>query len=179
MRFSRFLKVLIVLSALMLLIPVAATADPGATQERPFKVEWSGTFEIFLDASWCDVDQGFVGVRLMATEGHATHMGSVTGWGQHCSNLTTGEMTSGAGGFVAANGDELHHSYAGQIFPPLPDGTVPIAAAEEFNGGTGRFRNATGDSESLCLATFLSETHGVVEGVVVGALSYDASDRRN
>ncbi|MEA3510266.1 MAG: hypothetical protein U9R51_02420 [Actinomycetota bacterium] len=177
MQVSRFLRVLVVLSALMLLVPVAAAADPGATQERPFKAEWSGPFVIFPDANCGEMAEGWVGVRFAVTDGHITHMGSVTGWGQHCDNLVTGEMNRGVGAFVAANGDELHLSYGGQLGSPLPDGTIPIFAEEVFNGGTGRFSNATGGSESLCLVTFLSETHGVVEGTVVGTISYDASDR--
>ncbi|MEN8113611.1 MAG: hypothetical protein ABFS21_04420 [Actinomycetota bacterium] len=177
MRRARFMKVLVVLCALFLLTPVAASADPGAAQERPFKMEWSGPFEIVPEASWCDGLDGYVGVRLTITEGRVTHMGSTEGWGKHCSHLATGDLTRGNAVIVAANGDELHFTYTGSITPLSPS-TVRIDATQVVDGGTGRFSSATGVAKSVCHATFTSPLAGFVdESRDVGVISYDASDR--
>ncbi|MEN8234879.1 MAG: hypothetical protein ABFR89_08175 [Actinomycetota bacterium] len=177
MQTKRWLKVLVVLCALSLLVPVAASADPGAAPERPFKMEWSGPFEIVPDANWCEGLTGYVGVLLTITEGKATHMGSTTGWGKHCSHLGTGDLTGGNAVIVAANGDELHFTYTGKI-TPLSLTTVRIDATQVVDGGTGRFSSATGVAKSVCHATFTSPLAGVVdESRDVGVISYDASDR--
>ncbi|MEA2024577.1 MAG: hypothetical protein U9N79_09860 [Actinomycetota bacterium] len=174
MQVSRFLKVLVVLSALMLLVPVAAAAKPGASHDRPFQVEWSGTF--VLDPS-LECPAPSVGVRL-EIEGHGTHMGRVTAEAHHCTNLETGQFTGGVGFFEAANGDRLNSAYSGQLIPTSPT-TYLIQGVQSYRGGTGRFENATGWSVEDGWAIFTSETAGLVGGTLVGALSYDASDRSN
>ena len=175
MQVSRFLKVLVVLSALILLLPVAAAADPGAAQERPFKVEWSGMFVMGPDESCGPLAEGWVHVSLTITDGHATHMGSVTGWADHCAQLFpdgTGVMVGGEGAFVVANGDELHTLYDG----PLGD---LIVGRHFFNGGTGRFAGASGEVDASTWVTFDTDWTGVLKGTMVGTILYDASDRRN
>ncbi|MEA2024158.1 MAG: hypothetical protein U9N79_07700 [Actinomycetota bacterium] len=177
MQVSRFLKVLIVLSALMLLVPVAAAADPGVAKERPFKVEFSGPFEIDYPASWCSAET--VGVTMTFTDGHGTHLGRIAGTARHCTNMTTGEITNGSGYLEAANGDKLNVTYDGWGAPTADPFVWDISCAFEYAGGSGRFANADGYAAGATKAFFLGPDYGIVEGTNVGALSYDASDRSN
>jgi len=177
MQVSRFLKMLVVLSALMLLIPVTAAADPGDAKERPFKVEFSGPFEIEYPAGWCSPDT--VGVTMTFTGGHGAHFGRLAGTAQHCTNMATGEITNGAGYFEAANGDRLNATYDGWGSPTADPSVWDISAGHEYAGGTGRFANADGHAVGATKAFFVGEDYGFVEGTLVGTLSYDASDRRN
>ena len=172
MRNGRYLKVLVVLCALFLLVPAAANARPKAIHDRPFKVEWSGTFVV--DRS-LECPTPSIGVRL-EIEGHGTHMGRVTAKPHHCTNFETGEFTDGVGFFETANGDRLNTTYSGQLTPTSPS-TYLIHGDQLYSGGTGRFENAIGWSVEDGWAVFTSETTGLVGGKMVGTLSYDASDR--
>ena len=175
MRIAR--SVLVVLCAVLVLVPAAASAGSGALKERPIEIEWSGPFQIVPDATWCAGLEGYVGVAV-TSGGRGSHLGSLTGWGRHCYDLVTGDLTGGVGAFVAANGDEVHFTYAGQIYP-ISATEVLIVATQVIDGGTGRFTHATGQLTSECLAEFTSEFAGVVtESHDVGVISYDASDRR-
>jgi len=176
MRISRYVKVLVVLCALMLLVPVAAAADPGVAKERPFKVEFAGTFEITYPAIWCGLDSA--GVTMTFTDGHGTHLGRLGGWAQHCTNMDTGRVAGGAGYFEAANGDRVNATYDGWIFPTEDPLVVDISCNHEYTGGSGRFDNADGEAIGSTWAVFdQSGTHGLVGGTLVGTISYDASDR--
>ncbi len=178
MRFSRYVKVLVVLSALMLLVPVAASADPGATQERPFKVEFSGPFTIDYPADWCGPES--VGVTMVFTGGHGTYLGRLAGTARHCTDMAIGRITNGTGYFEAANGDRLNATYAGRASPTADPVVWDISCDHEYAGGTGRFANAVGSAEGSTWAVFLGDgSYGLVGGTLVGTISYDASDRRN
>jgi hypothetical protein len=76
--------------------------------------------------------------------GHSSHLGEVTGTGQHSLNLVDFTF-EGDATYVAANGDELHVVYSGQLFPSenaeFPFGFL---ANVEIIGGTGRFTDASG-----------------------------------
>jgi hypothetical protein len=99
----------------VLLAATPATANPGADQERPQRIVWNGSFEMFgEEPSWCP--EGFVPVHIVGT-GTASHMGAVGVETWHCSNLDSGEFMLGVEVTTAANGDELHGTYSGQLTP--------------------------------------------------------------
>jgi len=68
---------------------------------------------------------------------------------------------SGPVRFRAANGAELRTAGAA-TFPPLDEGDVPLGGTLEFNGGTGRFRDADG-SATLNLTIDLDGLTGELE----------------
>lgn len=49
--------------------------------------------------------------------------------------------------YTAANGDVLEQSFAGAALINLETGNVRFIGTETFNGGTGRFSNASGTSD--------------------------------
>jgi hypothetical protein len=156
----------------------AAVAAAESDHAKPFKGTWSGSFELVLDGDWCD-ETGLLPVVIYVEQGQATHLGRFTGEARHCTNNETGEFVDGVVVMIAANGDELHGTYAGAFLPDLPDGTSRTTGLHEYDGGTGRFANATGDAAEGSRFVFTSETEGVIWGTLAGTLSYDASDRRN
>ena len=59
--------------------------------------------------------------------------------------------------YVAANGDELYATFAGEGIPGPDGSTVAFAGTTTYEGGTGRFANATGwslDTGTASLVTF-------------------------
>jgi hypothetical protein len=152
-------------------------AKPIGVKERPYKGEWSGTFEIVLDGDWCPPGLGPVTISI--ERGQATHLGRFSAETRHCTDLATGQFTAGVIVITAANGDELHGTYSGRFLPELPDGTTPVASTHYYDGGTGRFANATGMADAPAWFVFTSETGGVIRGTLSGTLSYDASASRN
>lgn len=73
--------------------------------------------------------------------GVGTHLGKFTFQGVECVSIATGIFDDGRWTGVAANGDQLHMNYKGQL---RPDWTG--AEEEVYVGGTGRFEDATGAS---------------------------------
>jgi hypothetical protein len=63
-------------------------------------------------------------------DGNATHAGRYHNVGDGAMSLTTGAIMTGAGTVTAANGDTIHWVWTG--------------TAVVFDGGTGRFENASG-----------------------------------
>lgn len=151
----------------------SAAADSSGAHERPFKMEFSGTVEVVVGADWCD-GLPWVGVLIVADEGHATHMGRAYGEASQCTNTATGEVARGEVTMIAANGDELWGTYSGAALAPLPDGTGQIGVIQIFYGGTGRFANATGEAYELASSR---PAEGLVWGTVDGTIIFDASDR--
>lgn len=79
-------------------------------------------------------------------EGNATHLGQVTGRGSHC-YYDPGHYGEGELVISAANGDELHcrngNGWGEQIGQSLRSA---FGDDVTFDGGTGRFQNATGQA---------------------------------
>lgn len=135
--------------ALVVFAPSALSGPGGA--DRPFKATLAGSSNFPLDPT-C-----LVGRRTVSTAtGTASHLGQVTMVSNHCTPpanvITDGQMT-----LVAANGDELHLTYAGTCdFDPFsPVGTIfPCHTPAVVVGGTGRFQGATGTAQTIALITF-------------------------
>ena len=164
---------LMVAAVLVVGMAASAAAAFGSHQERPLEATVEATFEVVVDADWCEPP--WIGVTLDITEGHATHMGRITGEGRHCVNGPVFDY--GVVVLVAANGDELYGTYSGQFLGEEPDGTVSVLSFEEYEGGTGRFANAVGSAVNVTSAVFLTEFSGVMTGESTGTLAYNASDR--
>jgi hypothetical protein len=164
---TKWLRVAAVATALLVLAAPAATADPGHEQVLPFKVVWSGTFDMFGEPDWCP--EGWAPVHITAT-GNASHMGLVEVETWHCANRATDDLDYGVEVWTAANGDKLYGTYDGHL--------GPVTATHTYDGGTGRFANATGSlGPGSPWIVFTSETEGVIGGSLTGTISYDASDR--
>jgi hypothetical protein len=103
--------------------------------------------------------------------GTATHIGKYTIVNSHCVNPETGELTSGTFVKVAANGDRIRGSYTGNAIPTGP-GTFNITGTITFEGGSGRFANASGTTSMT--GTLNADSRGAVQVrlEMVGTISY-------
>lgn len=148
-----------VLSSLLVLT-VQLTAH-GQKVERPYQ----GELEVVVTGvSYPAADQMLIEGLLI---GRATHMGQFHGIVEYLVDTTTGHFM-GHVGRVTANGDELYESVVGGLTESGSMGTTT------FTGGTGRFKNASG--ESVFVGTWTEP--GVATVQFEGTISYDASDRR-
>jgi hypothetical protein len=134
-----------------LLFLTVAFVTPAANAGENWRVRGTGTTE----------SSG--GVDLDHFSGHSTLLGRYTGEGFHILNPVdftfVGEAT-----YTAANGDELHVEYTGQLFPS-DDADFPFGFIAEVNavGGTGRLADARGTAVMT----------GGYEGTVPGALYFN------
>ncbi len=128
----------------------AALSAAGGT-DRPFTGTLAGS-ATFPGDSTCP----FTGRRTWSEgSGTASHLGLVSMSSNHCTPPTN-LITGGQKTLVAANGDEVHFTYAGACDPIPPSvGEVFTCNSEDvIVGGTGRFANATGEAHVTALITF-------------------------
>jgi hypothetical protein len=118
--------------------PSPASPSPLASESRPWKESYQSTGTIAPGGRCAPL-------LLVSLQGGgtATHIGKYTIVNSHCVNPETGELTSGTFVKVAANGDRIRGSYGGNAIPTGP-GTFNITGTITFEGGTGRFANASG-----------------------------------
>lgn len=72
---------------------------------------------------------------------------------------------------VAANGDELFTSFSG-IDVPTPSGGVVFSGTDSYDGGTGRFANASGSSLLIGSAQFTGPGVGIGSFSLRGRIAY-------
>lgn len=77
--------------------------------------------------------------------------------------------------FTSANGDQLHATGEGVSSPGNP-GIINFNATLTFEGGTGRFMNATGTIKVEGQADLINSMASIV--MKEGSIHYNASDRR-
>ena len=121
--------------AALLFLTVAFMTPPANAGEN-WRVRGAGTTE----------ESGVPGTDLDFFSGHSTLLGRYTGEGFHVLNPLTGQFV-GEATYTAANGDELHVEYSGQLyFTPEDDPDFPFSFIAEVNavGGTGRLADARG-----------------------------------
>lgn len=145
---SKRLALLAVLSLALAIPGLSASAAQGGT-DRPFTMTATGvhTVEFVIPAGRCagtPIFQTFV-----ETTGFATHLGLLSLTGNHCTYLTPSGLTYADGWMEieSANGDVLYSRYEpAAIQPPAPpEPWITITRTNQtFNGGTGRFADATG-----------------------------------
>ena len=106
----------------------------------PFKLAGSATWDSLANA----LDPN-VGMRFEDGAGQASHLGKFTAaavlFAEPPINFVV--QVDGTVTLVAANGDELYASFQGPLDLLSGEGNAMFV----FNGGTGRFRNATGCGE--------------------------------
>lgn len=127
---------------------------------RPFKVKGSGTLEIVQPTECVDLVQ-----ILIQGQGNATHLGLFEVSITYCTDF---EFTHNLTGIMtAANGDELYFY------------SVAFGADDEgeytdyiYEGGTGRFEDATGELRLYGVTEFTGPTTGVYSNHGIGTLTY-------
>ena len=116
----------------------AGTAtDAVASPRRPLSGACVSTFDpppLPLPASIEQVDNGIC---------QLSHLGKAIFYQHHVISFATGVSTSDDTYFIAANGDTLRATSTGTFVPSGPG--VRITGLMTFNGGSGRFANATGE----------------------------------
>lgn len=124
------------------------------SKPRPFKARFSTEFANadFNPAS-------FIFTTVVNGSGNATHLGKCSFDAVHSFAFTTPTMTEGVAWngtleFGAANGDILSATYAGDIVPS-GDPEIPflLLFTVHFDGGTGRFSDASGSADVIGLTT--------------------------
>ena len=87
--------------------------------------------------------------------GPLTHLGWAEYHSSHCLNLLTFGLENGEATLVAANGNEIWLTYSAELISPFtPPPVVLVYAVENVVvGGTGRFKNASGEFLSLVFIT--------------------------
>ena len=118
----------------------------------------------------CSVPSDFV-IRF-SLDGEGAHLGSYAADLEHCTHIdwATGFSTllDGVVTITAANGDELWGRYERSGGSGTPEHYL-------FNGGTGRFADASGEGMALVAC---DRATGTCEFQLEGWILYDASDRR-
>jgi hypothetical protein len=128
------------LACVALIAAQPLAAGPGGAHAVPFKGDAE---EQAISAVPVDEDHVFV---TTVGGGNATHLGRFTFVSPHLSGLSDFSI-DGDQFIIAANGDELHATLAGNLHPFVaPDGHVFLVGdiPATIVGGTGRFDGATG-----------------------------------
>lgn len=113
----------------------------GPAKGRPFKATGTAVWDNILAAFPPSLGAHFIG------EGHGTHLGEFEQIGDLVFDGqpdAEGDIP-GHGSVIlfAANGDELHFDYVGELSSVTGIGSGTL----EFTGGTGRFEDASGTGE--------------------------------
>ena len=142
--------VLVALLLLLLAVTPTAAAGPKGT-DRPFKGSATGEATFLLDNPLgCPGEPagGFGITTATDATGNASHLGRMSLAADHCP-LLAGGIIDGTMVFVAANGDELHTTYAGEASPLPPNIGDPIYVTVNMTvdpaASTGRFAGAEGE----------------------------------
>ena len=124
-------------------------AQTGFAEDRPFKGHAEGVIS-FTSETTADID----------ATGEATHLGHFS---RHESLTIDGPFIYGSLIFTVANGDELHAEFLGMFVSPND-----AIGTYCFDGGTGRFEDATGEAD------FTASTPDFINMAVTfeGTLSY-------
>ena len=126
----------VVIALVILMVVPAASAGRHGT-DRPFKASFAG--EVHWEFPGDFASECSEVTTVTDSFGKATHMGRTESLWSHCPDEDSDhEPSDGRITLIAANGDELYGVYD---YPAIDDGS-PIV----FNGGTGRFANATGEA---------------------------------
>jgi hypothetical protein len=157
---KKSLAAALVAGVTMLLLPAAALARADV----PLKGSDAGDFS--LGAS-CGASSSVVEID---GRGNATQVGSYSYEAHECFNTSTLEYT-GQFTMTAANGDEIHGSYAGVVYPIGTTSSARYLQAGTITGGTGRFSGASGTLTIDGIATFTSSSGGDYTQTVWASIS--------
>ena len=144
---------LLAIVTLALLFPKEAVAKPKSNSKpRPFKATFSTEF-------FNPTLLGNVFTTVVSGEGKATHLGNCSITAEHNFAFTTPTLTAGIAwnGVMqlgASNGDILNATYVGDIvLSGAPEIPFLLLFTVTFDGGTGRFENASGSADVIGLTT--------------------------
>lgn len=167
--FLRNWRTLLVAAALFVAPVNSALADRGGT-DRPHLGK--------CDTAFGPLPPTFPAVAEISLSCHFRHLGRTTGWivqtidvaGPPVNGVVPLSVTNGRITYVAANGDELHATFADYTASfNLATGAIEFASTETIVGGTGRFSNASGEGFIEGHASAVTLTGFYVE---LGTLSY-------
>ena len=170
-------KALLAIVAFALLIPTTGSwAKPTEkSKTRPFKARFSTEF--FNET----VDSAGIFTTVVSGGGNATHLGKCSFDAKHFFAFTApdrGIAWEGTLELGAANGDVVNATYEGDIVPS-DDPAVPflLLFTITFDGGTGRFTDASGSAEVIGLTTIEPDpSNGLFKGtsefVFEGTIAY-------
>ena len=153
----------------------------SAQQDVPFETYATTVSIDDVDEAWLNfcLAEGFHGANAQTRVGTANHLGLYVSHERYCLDFSLFPIVQARYveiTFTAANGDQLYGNGQADFDLGNPDPTVPpgVEGFGEFDGGTGRFENATGSYEivEVLLVEGFDSLH------FVGAISFDASDRR-
>ena len=183
-------KRILIALAVALLLGLGASAGLADSGSRPFKGSHSGPWWVTnapgnpdLVYGECNpmAGQPFCTI-LMEGEFIGAHFGMGTLESTHRSdwsglNPATGCcFTSEDGEFrlVAANGDEVHGTYAGlgRVVEFEPVMILEVEGTYEIDGGTGRFEGATGQFQSTFVGPSTSPAGGDGTSLFEGTIGY-------
>jgi hypothetical protein len=124
-------------------------SDGNFNVSVPFKAD----FSVWNHSDFTDVTCGappFFNFTMKGS-GNITHLGKMTTIMKFCIDSSTGHYTGVDGIFVAANGDELYFVVPeGWVIPNEGDNSSYYQSRFDnplyFTGGTGRFKDATGEA---------------------------------
>ncbi len=107
--------------------------------------------------------------------GTFTHLGLTTLRAEHCFVRPNPDGTflfAGTATLRGANGDEIHGTYSGNMFPPSGPGRIETAATLVVTGGTGRFAGASGEAEGIIVVTITQPGPAAIHFDVKGSIVY-------
>jgi hypothetical protein len=144
MKHSNFLVALAALAANgctpdMPLSPNFDARFSGAAREqiRPLQGQCETTFQV-IGATETSISLLINGVCQLS------HLGRTTTSGVQMVDFGKGTIHVEHGKYVAANGDRLFFSHDGYLGPPDAEGNPTFTGTQIFQGGTGRFADASG-----------------------------------
>lgn len=151
---KRFTLVLVLVSVSLVLAAPSIGSGSGRAKEVPMRGSGSAVVTSFVP--------GPTGVAISAEgSGYATHLGKFTRQETILLNPNDGTFT-GSIDFVAADGSELHCEFTGGFTGP-----ATATGTYTFDGGTGRFENASGEAAFSIVqsdpANFTFEFDGVID----------------
>ena len=156
-----------ILSLFLMLPSTDAWAKKDKTpKSRPFKARFSTEF---FNADFNPAT--FIFTTVVEGSGNATHLGECSFKAIHSFAFTTPTMTegvawNGALELGATNGDILNATYVGDIVPS-GDPEIPflLLFTITFDGGTGRFSEASGSADVIGLTTIEPDpSNGLFKG---------------
>ena len=136
----------------------------GSTATRPARGECSTTFVP------ADFTYPLLTIRIDGTC-HLLHAGRASLHATQVIDVTDGSFTN-VSTYIAANGDEIHTSFAGTPTSPPGSPDVTFVGEETYLGGTGRFLGASGRAPATGSATIAPDQSGVGAYRVDGWITY-------
>lgn len=190
----------ILIAGLICVLGLIGISGPASARqvERPFKATFTGATTDIVFAPGFDFvtnptatstfngrcPGGASWLISFSGTGYGTHLGELTWASSHCTLVTSltppdVAISSGRLQFVADNGDVLNEDYVGVGGLFAEGDQLCTNTAATFNGGTGRFTDASGSAMELgCWPASIQGP--VIHDLVIksaGTLTYDAAHR--